>query len=469
MNVIFRRLIALAMFLVFAFISCAVAEFIPSDLISAIGAGNGYHLELNIEVISHMPFSQERLSSLNELFRYITVDADVCGKNGSAILKINGDPQLTLVHKEEDNETLEWTDALPRTVLIGNHEADLPDVYAHFSNPLNEMGLQGDEYDVLVELGRMLNEFPVFFPDVKQKEEKIRVKIGDFGIAKRKRTLVISSEIAKQNELFRDIIVANCTNQRMRTWLETIIFSGRQTLTQYLDEGEQIIRNVYAGNVRYTDGRIHNVNLSWKSLKSEKEDLNEIKMKSPAASGNDRDDLTLTLNMNHENWEHLGLTLEYDFTKVRGKEKDIFQGATELVLTSGEKTELNGEISFNRKHNQEKKQGWVIKPEVTVDNHTKELKGQFEVKRCSGETAPECALIHFSLQNGAEIVQMPDNITEKIFLTDERSLSEIETLITDAAAKKLIVPLLKLPDQALSFFREGLSENQWNQIIRSIQ
>ena len=471
MSVMIRRTIALAILLVFTFVSCAMADFTPMDLNSVFESENGYHLELNVEILSHMPFSQERLSPLNELFRYLSVDADICGHSGSAILKINGEPQLTFVHKEENGETQEWTDALPLKVFCADQNTEPAEGYDSLFTPvsLDGMGFHGDEYAILNELQGILNNLPSLFPDVKQKEEKIGVRIGDFGTATRKRTLVISAEMAKQNELYRDVIAGNTTNQRLKELLESISFTGRQTLTQYIDEGDQVIRYVYAGNIRYFDGRVHNVNLSWKLFQSNNKELHEIKLKSPAASGNDRDNLTLTINWTHQDAEEHILILNYDYTRVRGKEKDLFQGETELALKNGEKTGLNGHVTLNRKHNNEKKQGWIFKPDVKVKANSNELTGQIEIDRTIGETAPESALIHINLRNGADVADIPDYIAEKVAVTDERSHSEAVSLLTEAAANKLIVPLLKLPEQALGYFKEGLTENQWNQIISSIQ
>ena len=240
-------------------------------------------------------------------------------------------------------------------------------------------------------------------------------------------------------------------------------------MTQYIDEGDQVIRYVYAGNIRYSDGRVHNVNLSWKLFQGNNRDSHEIKLKSPAASGNDRDNLTLTMNWTHQDAEEHILILNYDYTRVRGKEKDLFQGETELALKNGEKTGLNGHVTLNRKHNSEKKQGWIFKPDVKVKANSNELTGQIEIDRTIGETSPESALIHINLRNGADVADIPDSIAEKVAVTDERSHSEAVSLLTEAAANKLIVPLLKLPEQALGYFKEGLTENQWNQIISSIQ
>lgn len=471
MIVFIRRSIALACVLAFVFVSCAMAMFEPVAPLCVMDPNNGYHIELNAQILSHMPFGSERLLSLNELFKYLGIQADFLKDRCSAVLSIDGKPQLTFVHEEDDGIINEWLNALPDTIFIGEKESGILAAY----DPLGSgeiipgTGLKGDEYEILLDIKRLLSDMPTLFPKVKQKNEKIRVKIGNFGTAVQRRTIVIPSDMAKQRDQYQNLLAGKCKNNRFKTWLEGISFTGRQTLTQYLDEEENVIRNIYAGNIRYTDGRVHNLNLSWKSVTKEDSALDEIQLKSPAASGNDRDTLTMTVETDSGISPGNKLNCKYDYTCVRGKEKNVYHGNAEIQIMTGEKSFVNGSVCVDRKHNNNKKQGWLLIPEININEEAKEIMGQIKISRTDGEMTPESAMIQFTLQNNAKVVQIPGNINKKIPLEDEQALTEIEPDITKAVTEKLIVPLLLLPEPALKYFNEGIDESQWNQIMKSIQ
>lgn len=456
--------------MVFALVSCASAAFDPlQTFFSYFESENGFHLELSADILSHMPYSQDRLVYLNDLFHYLSFTADIKDQQCSAILMVNDEPQVTYVREQRNGKNLEWIDALPQTVITGDTNTGILETFDSISNLdiSSEIGLHGDEYSILSDLKNLMIIMPTIFSEVKHKNEKIRVKIGDFGTATQKMTMTFSTDLVNHDELYKDILKKNAKTESLITWLNEITFTGRQTLTQYLDEEEKVIRFIYAGNVRYADGKIHKLNLNWKTHSNTQNSSEEIHLKLPAASGNNRDILTINLET-EELGEKSNIHCQYDYTHVHGKEKDIYQGNIDLNIGMVKQNRLNGFVSLNRKHNNDEKIGWFFEPEFDIDGHSQEIIGDLKVIRTEGDESMESFILHLKLQNAAEPVSIPNVPLHNMSITNEDFRTEILPTITQSVTHRLVVSLLKLPDHAIKFFSNGLDENQWNQITRSI-
>ena len=470
MSVMIRKLIATIFILVFALVSCASAAFDPLSTVSSLfDSENGYHLELSADIISHMPYSQDRLVSLNNLLHYLSLTADVNDQQCSAILWVNNKPQVTFVRDQSNGKKIDWIDALPQTVFVGDQSNGILETFDPITNTdiSNEIGLHGDEYAILSNLKEIMMIMPALFSETKHKVEKIRVKIGDFGTATQKITLTFSTDFVQNDELYKNILKKSCKAERLKTWFDQISFTGRQTLTQYLDEEEKVIRFIYAGSIRYADGKIHKLNLNWKTNNSIQKSREEIQLKIPAATGNDRDILTLNLETDElENKSNIHC--QYDYTHVYGKEKDIYHGNIDLDIGSDIHNHLKGVVALNRKHNTEIKKGWVFEPEIDIVGQYEEIFGDLKIVRTEAEESPESFILHLKLRNNAEPKSIPDDALHGMITTNEQFLTEVWPQLSQAVTHKLVISLLQLPEHALQFFSDGLNENQWEKITNVI-
>ena len=146
------------------------------------------------------------------------------------------------------------------------------------------------------------------------------------------------------------------------------------------------------------------------------------------------------------------------------------QGQMGLQIIHGEGSHLEGTVKIEWKHNKEKKHWWTFHPMIDITGSDAEIKGQIDLCQTKEDVSPESVILHFLLQNYSEIPSIPDNVSILVPLTDEQQVrTEVWPIITDAAAQKIIIPLLKLPHHALQYFCEGLEVEQWDQIMKSIQ
>ena len=398
---------------------------------------------INIRAIPQ--FDEIRREELNRLLAHFSLELCL-GKNAySAGLYLDDGEILSLTGKNGETGT--------ETVYSFRPDTSFITPYAKDSAAQGETGT--GSYLAAVELaGRMhslLENGYDLFSSMRLNspgtvtESKAKQKIKGFGTAVRKMTIQISAEEAESGTL-SEIFSGMNINGDDGTEL---VFSGKQRITLFLDEDDLPVRITYSGKCGTGEESLRSVTLDWKCLRDTESTADEIKLKTPAASGSDRDNLTLTRSLGTKDGEeYCELSLEYDKmsagTRTRAEAKASLRG-TETI---------SGEISVTVKDTEGTRKTDII-PDLTVSD-AEEYAGTLEIMNYSGKILKEDLVLSVSMKKGEE----------PVFPAAAKRVNDGAPVNELAAA--FLRETLKLPDEDLAFLIRDLPEGTLEQIRNNI-
>ena len=425
---------------------------------------DGLRLTVSARLDARQPYGAERLESLNALLKYLSVQVDLYGDGSRTVLLADGSPALTWIRRETDGKTEDWLDSDPENLYVGTENNDLLSLLA--SDPGGDLLPGGIKFDdiILMETVRdLILQLPEIWPDA-CKSEKIRTKIGDFGTAVEKVTYTVPNDAVTDGS-YQTKLVELSPEGKLKNWLNGITFKGRQTLILYRNEASELIRFVYAGNIRYSDGKLHSLNLSWKQAATDGSVRDSILLKSPATNGNDRDTLTLERNMTApQGNEHDSMS--WNYTRVRGRNKEVPEGEVELGETAENNSRnFSGSILLTSRLNSTPKQGLILKPDLTVNGE--EIRGTLGISLTTGENIPESAVLEVQTGKSGQEEKIPEGLHEIGIPETEEERNVLTETVVQKTAVRMILPLMRLPEEALDYFSRGLTEEQWRSVTET--
>lgn len=429
---------------------------------------DGLRIQVSAQISSHMPYSTERLVPLNELLKYISIEADIDAQSSALSLKAEDVTLLTWIRNEENGTVYDWTDADPEHIYIGEEGSDFLFLFGNTLESENkdpDFPYTGKEYGILQDTEDCILRLTELFPE-SVKTEKIRTKIGEFGTATEKITYTIPKSFIDDGT-YSASVLSVCNDGLLKEWIGKVSFIGKQTVILYKNEQGELIRFVYAGNIRYEDGKNHSLNLNWKTGVTEGQRKDSIILKSPAVSGNDRDNLTLERCLT-ENADDDHVKISWSYTRVRGKEKTVVDGEADLIETDEETTGVCGTFRTESRVNNGVKKGWFLKPDLKIA--TDSVNGTVEVSEIRDGNMPESAVLTVSIGKADSTGTVPDRSLEEIDLRTTGDLGEQNAgKLTEKVAAHLIKSVMKLPEEALRLLSTGLSDIQWQQVKNAAQ
>lgn len=418
----------------------------------------------SLQYIVHQPYSTERLAPLNKLLKYLSIDAEMTEEGSTVTLLADGTPALNWIRMEDHGRSLEWIDSVPRNIYVGTSENDLLNVAGIL--PEEEVIIPDQNsggYLLLDEIRNCILRIPEVFPE-QCRSEKIRTKIRDYGTATEKVTCTLNKEMVDDGSYSVSVIAAS-ESEALNDLLKPFSFVGKQKVILYRDENGNIFKFVYAGNIRYPEGKVHSLNLDWKMSDSDGILRDLIVLKSPAVNGNDHDNMNIerTVTVTEEK-ERIEMT--WKCTAVSGKEKKVMEGNADLESsTAGNRTYYGVIEGYIRKNNDVKK-GWILKPELefTAD----QVAGKVEISQSVDGNIPESFILDLNLKPSEHCPRIPDDCVEVMIPESPEEKDQLIDFLTEKTTVRLIRPLLNLPDEALEYFSLGLTEDQWNQVTDAV-
>ena len=406
--------------------------------------------ELTIKAnIKAMPqFDEIRREELNRLLAHFSLELTLGENVHSAGLYLDDGEILSMTGRDTEKGTETVYSFMPDTVFVTPYgDESLLQKKTEAGGYEEAVELAGRLHSLLEDGYDLFSSMRLNSPGTVT-ESKARQKIKGFGTAARKMTIQISADEAESgslSELFSGLGIGGGEDAGL-------VFRGKQKITLLLDEDDLPVRITYSGTCGTGEDSLRSVTLDWKCLRDTDSSADEIKLKTPAVSGRDRDNLTLSRSLGTKDGEeYYELSLEYDKvtagTRTRAEAKASLKG-TDTV---------GGELSVTVKDEEGTRKTTVV-PDLTVTGE--EYTGTLEIMNYSGKILKEDLLLSVSMSKGEE----------PVFPAAENTANEEKN---DAAELELagafLREVLKLTDEDLAFLIRDLPEGTLEQIRNNIR
>ena len=422
---------------------CALAE-VRADALGKmvpglLEEGNAFTATVSGTMETYPPYGEKRLEQLNRLLGHLSLRLEKAGEQARVELLVDGKRAVSITRKagemEEDAWFEEETKAEPgknRSLLwmLEEGEAFLDQLYAMLSG--------------------LVDRFPERY-----REGKESLTYREYGAIVKKKTGVIPPEDAEALLEY----LAGAGEPLASILTKTPTLSGQQRSNLFLGEEGQILRLTYDGTIGRDADSLRKVSLNWRRLRTETKELDNLTLKTPAASGGDRNNLVMERRYEEreDGTRTLGWTLSFDDVA------DRVRTSTEIsIQLENQAGRITGELVRKEKTGNQLTR-WYVKPEITRENET-DYEGRLEIVRYSGKIEMERGTVSLRLRAGeAENLQSGEADGES---GDGKGMKEERT---ERMAAELLRILLSLPEEDLLFLTDGLSETDLAAITRIIE
>ena len=422
---------------------CALAE-VRADALGKmipglLEEGNAFTATVSGTMETYPPYGEKRLEQLNRLLGHLSLRLEKAGEQARVELLVDGKRAVSITRKagemEEDAWFEEETKAEPgknRSLLwmLEEGEAFLDQLYAMLSG--------------------LVDRFPERY-----REGKESLTYREYGAIVKKKTGVIPPEDAEALLEY----LAGAGEPLASILTKTPTLSGQQRSNLFLGEEGQILRLTYDGTIGRDADSLRKVSLNWRRLRTETKELDNLTLKTPAASGGDRNNLVMERRYEEreDGTRTLGWTLSFDDVA------DRVRTSTEIsIQLENQAGRITGELVRKEKTGNQLTR-WYVKPEITRENET-DSEGRLEIVRYSGKIEMERGTVSLRLRAGeTENLQSGEADGES---GDGKGMKEERT---ERMAAELLRVLLSLPEEDLLFLTDGLSETDLAAITRIIE
>ncbi len=450
---IIKRMLALALSLLILMMNAAQAE-APFLVYS-----NGWNLDatpvdvlLSADVETHMPFDDDRLAMLTPIIDLISLRLTTGMDEGKVTISMKDQPLLSLQYRGNAvqlsclPDSTYLADGDPMSALLGG-DVSFDDAYGAFG--LSSKG------ETLVQDGRiLLSAFPTVFEAQGKRTKKV-MNIAGFG---KSEYLIDFTFTAKQLDALKEGLLANCPDGWLREIIETLTFSGKQTVRMYFAEGDVLLRMEYNGSFG-PEGDLRTVKLVYKGLHDEDTDKDYIELTSPAKKGSNKNNLEFERAVETNKHGVRTMTGTFKYTATANGVTSIWNGDFALTNAFHENADvIGGEFTIQTKLNgADKYESMTISPELTVagtaDDPT--ITGCVTFTEKYAGKVTEQAKVSIDLKR-AEALTWQE--TEQIFdlsAMDANDLSAVQSGAAQAIATAVILPVIvEMGPEAEYFFRD---------------
>lgn len=402
----------------------------------------GIVVQLNLD--SHLPYSKERLQMLNDILKHISLEISGNHRTENLRILIDNNCVGTIISEKDNHISRTWYSSFPDYIFETEGES------ANLFDEKTSVFLSADDnpylygYEEIEKLRSFLINL-LELPADYCKEEKNLLKFKDYGTAVKKITLQFSSDSIQA--LFSRVGFHDFFS--LQDWL------GKQTLVCYADENDQPLKITLNGKCRIKDS-VRNYSLSWKMLYLPEENIkDELVIKTPAASGNHRDNLIFSQRITYEGstgiWD---CTWTYDSVDTSGKQ--TIQGSAFLESSAdAENHQLKGHFDSHIR-NSAQKSYISLSPRLSLGN--KGLEGTLAYSYGEDENQiSESGTIFFSGNEALSSLSLPESAA----VIDLNNASGVEMeQVLDGFSRNFLKALLQLPAEDLEFIYKDLDPDQ---------
>lgn len=419
--------------------------FVPSLVLadlSPFSALQGFHTEMDsfiavasVNVKTHMPYSDERLSWLNALLSHVDLMMASADPFSVFAIRVDGKEALRTEFAQRDGEMFASFSCLPDQVFRIQDQSWLP---AETNSEMSLYGLDGSEHDRQDQWFDFLITVPSLFSET-VKTSAVNSRISGYGTVREKKVVTIpAKDAAALSEL------PGIPN-------DALVFQGKQVYTLLSDEDGNPVKLVYSGTCgSQTDPR--NVSLTW--LHSGKN--NKITLKTPTADRKKRNNLVLEEKVQKtgdtERWQ-----CDFRYETLENKVKTVLNGDVDLSCSETDKGPVvTGNVELKRTSGNNSSERMVLTPELLLTSEN--WSGQLGVTIFEGKSEKENAVLYLDISEG---VTLPELSSSGAVTMDNAAMERLSSAMISA----LIRPLVLLPEEDTQFLSYELPEGIWKAIM----
>ena len=422
--------------------------------------------KLSVDIGSLVPFGEDRCAQLNALLSHVTLDVHA-QPAGSGVWEklgvlVEGVQAAWLNRRTDADGTVRLVcSADPDTTYVTKDPSGLAALLGT-ANPSDD--LVPDEAAAALERSAWLDEAAARMPGLTEalapwsKTAKVSTDIRDIGTARRRVTAVVPGEdAARLPELLRgvfgDLVPAGLT------------FSGRQNVQLYFNENDELVKLTWDGRAAWAEDDLRKVNLDWRFHRTDRRSVDGITLKSPAVSGTNRDNFTLTRQLTADADGAVKLTFKLTDDFVRGGKKTVWKAAAELNSAAEQAVcRVGGSMTLSCTRSDESR-SWRYEPELTLDaSSSLSMEGTVGIVYTEGKAELLRASLNLSLVNTDAFDWALTGQSVDLDANSDASVQRIRETLVQGLAAQVAAPLVLLPDEDVLFLSEGIDPAVWQQI-----
>lgn len=420
---------------------------------------NGWSLEetpvevlLTADVDTHMPFNADRLAMLTPITDMLSLHL-VQGKDeGRVAVGIAGEEKLALQYSGNAVQlsclpgTAYTAASDPMSILLGEDVS--------VENGYEALGLAPEGETLLTDGRELLAGVPEGFKEY-GKRSKNTTSITGYG----KSAYIMDYAFASNDaETFKGLMLACCPSGWLREIIESLTFSGKQTVRMYYTAEDVLLRVEYNGSCGPTDD-LRTVKLVYKLRHDDEADKDYVELTSPAKKGTNKNSLTFerTVETNKSGVRTVVGTYKYSIS-VSGV-ASVWSGEFNLknALTDSSDV-ISGEVTFQTKlDGADKYDAITIAPKLEISGNQENpvITGTVEVTEKYAGRETEHALVTVDLKRAEALQWTEPTNTVDLSALDEAGLAAVQQEVAAAVATTLVRPLIvALGKDAQWFFRD---------------
>ena len=398
----------------------------------------------------------DRKESLNRLLNHFAIEISLGVNTSETSINIDGDTIISVSETTDGKETATAYSFAPDKVLL-NTENTVSAEQSSFSGFLNgQFWLINRLMDHLY---TAFGKIPETYPDF-CREGKENLNYKGYGKAVRKTTIVFPADYVKEN--FPEAPAALAGDEETAELIRKALFSGAQKIILLYDEEGHILRINYDGTVGFNEESMRKVSAAWRCLRAENQTKDLLTLKSPAAKGNDRYNLSYTrdLDLTADETHPLSWDLQLDMKDGDVKKKVAF--TADILSAEGAVT---GTVRFSEKHDGVEHKVELV-PEVRKENG-QEYSGTIEITYKTGKIVTSSIQAGITVSAGKETG--PAGRSESVPVNARSEEGKILAEQLENQARSILAGrMLKLPREDTDFLNQDIPADVWNSLVQSL-
>lgn len=460
-----RKLMVWLAVLCLVFSAAAGAEMELAPQVKEWDAAKPMEITLRADVITHMPFDDNRRDQLNGILKHLALRLNITQTENETLgrvgLMVDEREAAWIQQKESAGET-----QLRFSWKPGETYASAGDAMESFSGDMPELSLRG----ISTDKQQWLEDGPTMFAGMDaalqeyRKQESIKTNIKSMGVARKKVYYTVPKSKA---EVFAGAVAQACPEGTLRDFLAGLTFSGQQKLIVWLDADGGMLRAEYSGRCGVDEDSLRKVSLVWRMCRTEDAVRDDISLKTPAVKGEDYNTLTVTRNLLRDGNGVITVDGKYSYAVRKDSHKDTRSGEGKLTSIQVEDgTQLTGSVTLSRKQTgDDYALSTVIKPDVVLGSRdgTPIVSGAVQVQEMYGDNVVEDATVHVDVKEGNALLWEDSFAAVDMNAMDEAQLQQMLEGLSGAVVPHLVL----LPREDTLFLSADLPEDVWQKITEA--
>lgn len=450
---IVKRTVALCLSLLILMMSGALAD-MPFLMHS-----NGWNLDstpldvmLRVDVDTHMPFDEDRLSMLTPLLDLMSMRLVTGPDAGLVTIGIADQDALTLQYQGSSAQL----SCMPGVTYVAENDAIsmLLGEGVAFPGMYEALALSPDGESLLQDGRTLLERVPQAF-ESNGKKSKNSINISGYGKAA---YIIDYSVAAGKTDAMQDKLLSICPDGWLKSIVGELTFSGKQSLRAYFSAEDVILRIEYNGTCG-PKNNLRTVKLVWKLLHDETVDKDYIELTSPAKKGKDKNNLTFERTISTNKKGAQTIVGSFKYTKTKNDITEIWNGEYNLSNAyTAEADVLGGDFMIQtRLGGDENYKTTIIAPSLTIKGRedAPEVDGTITITEKYATRVTDQATLAVHLNRAEPLAWEPTERVIDLSAMDEASLKATREDAAASIATALVRPLiLALGADNEYFFRD---------------